>query len=55
MLLIFCALMTLTYVYLIRRYGFPKPEYLNAALLTGNGILRAARNPTTSMAEHATP
>lgn len=44
-LLVFCALMTLTYVYLIRGHGFPQREYVNAALLGGNGILLAVLYP----------
>jgi hypothetical protein len=37
-LLVFCVLMALTYVYLIRGHGFPQREYLYAALLAGNSI-----------------
>jgi hypothetical protein len=44
-LLVFCVLMALTYVYLIRGHGFPQREYVNAALLAGNGILLAILYP----------
>lgn len=43
--LVFCVLMALTYVYLIRSHGFPQREYVNAALLGGNGILLAVLYP----------
>lgn len=44
-LLVFCVLMALTYVYLIRGHGFLQREYVNAALLGGNGIVLAVLYP----------
>jgi hypothetical protein len=44
-LLVLCVLMALTCVYLIRGNGFPKREYLNAALSADNGILLAVLYP----------
>lgn len=44
-LLVFCVLMALTYVYLIRGHGFPQREYINAAVLGDNGILLAVLYP----------
>ena len=50
MLLVFCVLMAVTYIYLTQNHGFPVREYVNAALLAGNGVLLAALYPWNAAA-----
>lgn len=49
-LLVFCVLMAVTYIYLTQNHGFPVREYVNAALLAGNGVLLAALYPWNAAA-----
>lgn len=44
-LLVFCVLTAVTYIYLIQNHRFPVREYVNAALLAGNGVPLAALYP----------
>lgn len=44
-LVVFCVLMAVTYNHLNQNYGFPVREYINVALVAGNGALLATLYP----------